>query len=92
MKFVYSDYCLNQMQVFALHKEFLERREAAELHNNQRSGQPPTLSTKINVNTVRTLIEENSSLTCLKTVTMDCSKSTIESIMKKFGMWSVASA
>ncbi len=63
MKSVYGDDCLSRTQVFALHKEFLERRGRAQLHNSQYSGQPPTLSTKINVNTVKTLIEEECYLT-----------------------------
>ncbi len=33
MKSVYSDVCLSRMQVFALHKEFLENRETADLRN-----------------------------------------------------------
>ncbi len=59
MKSVYGDDCLCQTQVFALHKEFLEGRETAELRNSQHSGRPPTLSTEINVNTVRMLIDVN---------------------------------
>ncbi len=60
MKSIYSDDCLSGTQVFALHKEFSEGRETAGLHDSQRSGWPPTVSTKINVNTVRTLIEDHS--------------------------------
>ncbi len=46
---------------------------------------------EINVNIV-TLIEDDHSLTCREMVTiMDCSKATIENIMKKLGMRSDAS-
>ncbi len=62
MKSVYSNDCLSWTQVLALHEEFLEGGRA-ELHNSQYSGWPPTLSTKIDVNNVRTLIEEDRSLT-----------------------------
>ncbi len=55
IKFVYSDDCLSQMQVLALHKEFLEGKETAELHNSQLSGWPTTVSIEINVNSVKTL-------------------------------------
>ncbi len=77
MKSVYDDDCLSWMQVFALHKEFSEGRETVELH-----------SSKVNINTMRILIEEDRSLTCWEMVAiMDCSKSTIKNIMKKLGMW-----
>ncbi len=64
MKSVYSDDRLRQMQVFALHTEFSEGSETTELYNSQRSGQPPTQSIKIFINTVLTLIIENCSLIC----------------------------
>ncbi len=48
-------------------------QETAEVCKSQYNGQPPTLSTEINVNTVRTLIEEDCSLTCQVMVAiMDC--------------------
>ncbi len=59
---VYSNDCLSQMQMFALQKEFLDRRKTIELCNSQCSGWPPTLSTETNVNIARTLIEEDCSL------------------------------
>ncbi len=34
MKPVYGNNCLSRTQVFALHKEFLEERETAELRNS----------------------------------------------------------
>ncbi len=64
MKSVYGDDCQSQTQMFALQKEFLGGRETAELCNSQCSGQPPMLSTKINVKNVRILNEEDRSLTC----------------------------
>ncbi len=63
MKSIYSDDCLSWMQVFTLDKEFLEGWETAGLHNSQHKGQPSTLFIEINVNTVRTLVEEDRSLT-----------------------------
>ncbi len=88
MTSVYSDDCLSWIQEFALHKEFLEGWETDELCNSPCSGQPPTLSTKINVNTVRILTEEDCSLTCREMAAiMDCSNLTIENIMKT---WYVA--
>ncbi len=59
MKSVYGDNSLSLTQLFTLHNKFLEGRETAELHNSQYSGQSLILSTKINVNTERTLIEEH---------------------------------
>ncbi len=57
MKSIYSDDCLSWTQVFALHEEFLKGRETVQLRNAQHNGRPPTLFTKINVNTVRTLMK-----------------------------------
>ncbi len=59
MKSVYDNDCLSSTQVFTLRKEFLEERETAILHNSQCNRWPPMLSTEINVNTMRTLIEED---------------------------------
>ncbi len=79
------------MQVFTLHKEFSEGRETTEQHNSQCSEWPPTRSSKINVNTVRTLTEDRS-LTCRKIAALiNYSKSTIKNIMKKPGMQHVVS-
>ncbi len=93
MKSVCNDDCLSRTQVLALHnRDFSEWRETAELRNSQCSGRSLTLSIKINVNTVRTLIEEDRSLTCHEMdAIMDCSKLTIENIMKKLGMRHVVS-
>ncbi len=92
IKSVFGNNCLSRTQVLALHKEFLRGRETAELCNSQRSGWPPTLSTKININNIRTLIEEDRSLTCREmAAVMDYSKSMIKNIMKKLHMRHVAS-
>ncbi len=91
MKSVYGDDCLRWTRVFALHEEFSDGREAAKLCNSQHSRLSPTLSTKINVNTVRTLINKDCSLTYREMVAMmDYSMSTIKNIMKKLGMRCVA--
>ncbi len=89
MKSFYSDDFLSQMQVFILHKEFSEGRETADLYSSIHSRQPLALSTKINVNTVRTFIEDHSIICQEMAAIMDCSKSTIENIMKRLGMWCV---
>ncbi len=93
MKVVYGDnYCLSWTLLFVLHKEFNEGRETAELRNREHSGQSRTLLSEINVNMVRVLVDKDRSLTCRKMVgIMDCSKSTIENILKKLSMWRVAS-
>ncbi len=66
--------------------------EIAKLCNSQHSAQPPTLSTKINANTLRTLIEENRFLTSQEMVVkLDCSKSMIENIMENPSMRCAAS-
>ncbi len=54
MKSIYNSVYLSQMQVFTLHKEFLEGRETADPCNIQHNWWSPTVSTKININTVRT--------------------------------------
>ncbi len=61
IKEVYGDDCLSRMQGFALHKEFNEGRETAELHNREHTGRPQTVSSDINVNT-RALVDEDHSL------------------------------
>ncbi len=78
--------------MFALHNEFSERIEMAELCNSQHSGQLPKLSSEINVNTVKTLIiKEFCSLTCQKMVAiMGSSKLMIKNIIKKLCMRCVA--
>ncbi len=82
MKSVYSNDCIESNVGAALHKEFLEGRETAELCDSQCNRS--ILSTKININTVGTLIGKNCSLTYQEMATvMDCSKSIIEKVMKK---------
>ncbi len=69
--------------MFISHRKFSEWRETAELCNSQcqHNRQPLTLSTKNNVNTVRTLIEEDRSLTYREMVAIiDCSNSMIENM------------
>ncbi len=82
LKSVYGNDYLSQTQMCTLHKEFSEGRETAELCTSQHSGQSP-LSTKINVNIVRTLIEEDCSLTAEMEAIMDCLKLMMENIIKK---------
>ncbi len=90
MKFVYGDDRFGWALVFVLHKKFFKVRETvgAIANTEDNRGQPLTVSTKINVNTVRILIEEDRSLICWETVAMmDCSKSMIKKISCTKQVW-----